>query len=138
MPDTPYNTVKSGETGFKMVPVTRNAPRSFITNIRDGDSVPAGTPASARGIAFGGDCGVARVDLSIDGGKSWQPTQLGADQGTYGFRQWQTQFTLPAHGAQTLMVRCTNTKNEAQPEFRVWNPAGYMFNTIETTHVVAA
>jgi hypothetical protein len=35
------------------------------------------------------------------------------------------------------MVRCTNTNNEAQPDFRVWNPAGYMFNTIETTHVVA-
>jgi len=121
-----------------MVPVTRNAPRSFITNIRNGDSVLAGTPASARGIAFGGDCGVARVDLSIDGGKSWRPTQLGIDQGTYSFRQWQTQFTLPARGAQTLMVRCTNTRNEAQPDFRIWNPAGYLFNTIETTHVVAA
>src|ERR1700681_2844100 len=127
VPDTPHNTVKPGETGFKLVPVTRNAPRSFITNIRNGDSVPAGTPASARGIAFGGDCGVARVDLSIDGGKSWQPTQLGADQGTYGFRQWQTQFTLPARGARTLMVRCTNTKNEAQPDFQIWNPAGYMY-----------
>src|SRR5712675_1130766 len=69
---------------------------------------------------------------------SWQPTQLGADQGTYGFRQWQTQFTLAARGAGTLMVRCTNTKNEAQPDFRIWNPAGYLFNTIETTHVVAA
>jgi hypothetical protein len=138
VPDTPHNSVKPGDTGFKMVPVTRNAPRSFITNIRNGDSVPVAMPASARGIAFGGDCGVARVDLSIDGGKTWQPTQLGADQGKYGFRQWQTHFTLPAHGAQTLMVRCTNTKNEAQPDFRIWNPAGYLFNTIETTHVVAA
>src|ERR1700733_7253263 len=49
VPDTPHNTVKPGETGFKMVPVTRNVPRSFITNIRNGDSVPAGGPAS--GIA---------------------------------------------------------------------------------------
>jgi DMSO/TMAO reductase YedYZ molybdopterin-dependent catalytic subunit len=138
VPDTPNNTVTPGETGFKMVPVTRNAPRSFITNLRNGDSVPAATPATARGIAFGGDCGVGRVDLSIDGGKSWQPTQLGADQGTYGFRQWQTQLTLPARGARTLMVRCTNTRNEAQPDFKIWNPAGYMYNTIETTHVVAA
>jgi hypothetical protein len=87
--------------------------------------VPAGTPTSARGIAFGGDCGVARVDLSTDGGKSRRLTQLGADQGTYGFRQWQTQFTLPAHGMQTLMVRCSNAKNETQPDFRTWNPAGY-------------
>jgi len=99
VPDTPHNTVKPGETGFKMVPVTRNVPRSFITNIRNGDSVPTGRPVPARGIAFGGDCGVALVDLSIDDGTSWQSTQLGADQGTYGFRQWQTQFTLPARGA---------------------------------------
>src|ERR1700757_2883585 len=137
VPDTPHNTVKPGEAGFKLVPVTRNAPRSFITNIRDGDKLPAGSPTSAHGIAFGGDCGVARVDLSIDDGSSWQPTQLGADQGKYGFRQWQGAIALPAGGLHTLMVRCTNTNNEAQPDFRVWNPAGYMFNTIETTHVVA-
>src|ERR1700676_789621 len=45
VPDTPNYTVKPGETGFKRVPVTRNVPRSFITNIRNGDSVPARTPA---------------------------------------------------------------------------------------------
>ena len=76
VPDTPHNTVKPDEAGFKLVPVTRNAPRSFITNIRDGDKLSAGSPTSARGIAFGGDCGVACVDLSIDDGKSWQPTEL--------------------------------------------------------------
>src|SRR5882672_2078602 len=27
VPDTPHNSVKPGDTGFKMVPVTRNAPR---------------------------------------------------------------------------------------------------------------
>jgi hypothetical protein len=36
------------------------------------------------------------------------------------------------------MIRCTNTKGEAQPDFPVWNPAGYMRNTIESSHVVAA
>src|SRR4030088_1525549 len=138
VPDTPHNTVKPGETGYKMVPVTRNAPRSFITNIRNGDSVPAGRSASARGIAFGGDCGVARVDLSIDGGKSWQPTQLGKDEGKYGFRRWQAQFTLSAPGRHSLMVRCTNSNGGTQPSAPVWNPAGYLNNTIETTPVVAA
>jgi len=138
VPDTPHNTVNPGRTGFKLVPVTRNFPRSFITNIRSGDMVPVGTPAPARGIAFGGDCGVARVDLSIDSGKSWHPTQLGKDEGEYGFRQWQTQFTLPSRGEHTLMIRCTNTNGEAQPDFPVWNPAGYMRNTIESSHVVAA
>src|ERR1700736_1997634 len=138
VPDTPHDTVDPGQTGFKLVPVTRNFPRSFITNIRLGDVVPVGTPAQARGIAFGGNCGVARVDLSIDSGKSWQPTQLGRDEGEYGFRQWQTQFTLPSRGEHTLMIRCTNINGEAQPDSPVWNPAGYMRNTIESSHVVGA
>src|ERR1700733_12049736 len=81
VPDTPHDTVNPGQTGFKLVPVTRNLPRSFVTNIRSGDTVPIGAPTPARGIAFGGDCGVADVDLSIDGGRSWQPVQLGADEG---------------------------------------------------------
>src|SRR5258706_8094741 len=83
VPDTPHNSVKPGETGFKMVPVTRNAPRSFITNIRNGDSVPAGTPASARGTSFRRECGRCRVALVIDCRQRCQRTQLGADQGTY-------------------------------------------------------
>jgi DMSO/TMAO reductase YedYZ molybdopterin-dependent catalytic subunit len=138
VPDMPHNTVTPDQTGYKLVPVTRNVPRSFITNIHAGDTVTVGAPAQVRGIAFGGDCGVAHVDLSIDSGKSWQPTQLGKDEGKYGFRQWQTQFTLPSRGDYTLMVRCTNTNGEAQSDFSVWNPAGYMRNTIESTHVVAA
>jgi DMSO/TMAO reductase YedYZ molybdopterin-dependent catalytic subunit len=138
VPDTPHDTVNPGRTGYKLVPVTRNLPRSFITNIHSGNTVPVGTPVQARGIAFGGSCRVARVDLSIDSGKRWQPTQLEKDEGKYGFRQWQTQFTLPAEGDHALMIRCTNTNGEAQPDIPVWNPAGYMRNTIESTHVVAA
>ena len=52
IPNTPYATVRPGETGVKLVPVTRMVPRSFITNIHSGDTVPAGTPTQARGIAL--------------------------------------------------------------------------------------
>jgi DMSO/TMAO reductase YedYZ molybdopterin-dependent catalytic subunit len=138
IPNVPHGNVKPGDTNFKLVPITTNRPRSFITNVKDGETMPVGAPAPVRGIAFGGDCGVARVDLSLDGGKNWQPTTLGKDEGKYGFRQWSTQVTLASRGAQSLMVRCTNTSGEAQPDFPIWNPGGYMYNTIETTHVVAA
>jgi hypothetical protein len=138
IPNTPHATVRPGETGVKLVPVTRMVPRSFITNIHSGDTVPAGTPTPARGIAFGGDCGVAHVDLSVDGGKSWHATQLGRDEGKYGFRQWHTRFTLPLPGKHSLMIRCINRDGVEQPNTPVWNPAGYMLNTIESTHVIAA
>jgi DMSO/TMAO reductase YedYZ molybdopterin-dependent catalytic subunit len=136
IPDTPHGNVKPGDTGYNLVPVTCNAPRSFITNIKGGDTMPAGAPVAVRGIAFGGSYGVAHVDLSIDEGKSWQTTELGKDEGRYGFRQWTTQLTLPSQGPQSLMARCTNTDREAQPNFPIWNPGGYMYNTIETINVV--
>src|SRR3981189_3113841 len=83
VPDTPHNTVKPGETGFKMVPVTRNAPASIRTDIRTRDSVPAGRSASARGIAFGGGCGGRPPALPATRQTNRKPTQLGTDQGTY-------------------------------------------------------
>jgi hypothetical protein len=137
VPDAPNNAVKPGDKDFKLIPATSNVPRSFVTNIRNGDKVKKGLPTLVRGIAFGGDSGVGRVDISIDGGAHWQSTELGHDEGKYSLRQWQTQVPLPAAGATTLMVRCTNTNGLAQPSLPIWNPAGYLYNTIESTHVIA-
>jgi len=137
IPDTPHASVRPGETGFKSVPINRMVPRSFITNIMAGERLQAGAPRLARGIAFGGDTGVARVDFSSDGGKRWQRTQLGKDEGKYSFRQWQLSFT-PAAGAQVLMVRCTSSSGETQPDTPNWNPSGFMRNVIEPTPIVGA
>ncbi|HVA12373.1 MAG TPA: hypothetical protein VNF99_03910 [Stellaceae bacterium] len=91
-----------------------------------------------RGIAFGGDAGVARVDISSDGGKTWHSAQLGRDEGKYSFRQWTAHFTPTAKGDYTLMARCRSTSGEVQPTKPNWNPAGFMRNVIETTSVSAA
>src|SRR5258705_6716477 len=98
IPDTPHASIRPGQTGVTFVPINRMVPRSFITNIKPGDTLRAGASTLARGIAFGGDTGVARVELSSDGGKSWQETQLGTDEGKYSFRQWQITFSLPRRG----------------------------------------
>jgi molybdopterin-dependent oxidoreductase-like protein protein/molybdenum-dependent oxidoreductase-like protein len=135
IPDAPHASIRPGETGVKTVPINRLVPRSFITNISPGETVPRGAPTLARGIAFGGDSAVAKVDLSIDGGSTWTSTRLGKDEGKYGFRQWETQLTLPSAGRYTLKVRCTNSKGEVQPDYPNWNPAGFMRNVIETVDV---
>jgi hypothetical protein len=137
IPDTPRADVRPGQTGFKTVPINRMGPRSFITNVKPGAALPAGTPTPLRGIAFGGDTGVGRVDHSSDGGTTWQSAELGRDEGKYGFRRWEGSFTLPAKGAYTLMVRCTNSDGVAQPNRPNWNPSGFMRNVIEATPVVA-
>jgi DMSO/TMAO reductase YedYZ molybdopterin-dependent catalytic subunit len=137
IPDTPYANITPGQTGVKMVPISRMVPRSFITNITPGASLPAGANTLARGIAFGGDTGVAKVEFSYDAGKSWQPAKLGTDQGKYSFRQWEANFTLPGRGDHSLMVRCTNSADVVQPDVANWNTSGFMRNVVEAIPVTA-
>ena len=101
-------------------------------------ALAAAKPSLMRGIAFGGDSGVASVDVSTDAGKTWTPAQLGKDEGKYSFRQWQSQITLPSAGKYSLAVRCKNASGEAQPDTPNWNGSGFMRNVIETTTVVAS
>ncbi len=137
IPDTPNANVAPGATGFKTVPINRMNPRSFVTNIKPGQSVASGAPVSVRGIALGGDTGVARVDVSTDSGRTWLPTKLGRDEGKYSFRQWETTVSLATKGGHALMVRCTNTNGITQPAIPNWNPGGFMQNGIESTGLTA-
>ena len=90
IPDTPRANIRPGETDVKFVPISRMVPRSFITNIKEGDMLQVGASTLARGIAFGGDSGVSRVDFSTDGGKSWQAARA---------RQGRGQVQLPTMAA---------------------------------------
>jgi DMSO/TMAO reductase YedYZ molybdopterin-dependent catalytic subunit len=137
IPDTPHASITPGETGVKMIPINRMVPRSFVTNVPSGQKVKAAAQTGLRGIAFGGDCGVAKVDYSVDRGQSWHQAQLGEDKGKYGFRQWGAQITLPSPGAYTVMTRCTNANGVAQPDTPNWNPAGFMRNVVESVDLVA-
>lgn len=138
IPDTPYANVKPGQTGFKTVPINRMLPRSFFTNLTDATTIKPGAPVPVRGIAFGGDCGVAKVELSADSGQTWQPTALDRDEGAYSFRRWTAQATAPASGTLTLMARCTNAKSVEQPAAANWNGGGFMRNVIETVRLTVA
>jgi hypothetical protein len=138
IPDTPRADVKPGATGFKTVPINRMVPRSFFTNVTDATKLQAKAHAPLRGIAFGGDCGVAKVELSTDGGATWAAAKLGRDEGTYSFRRWTAQVPAPAVGALKVQVRCTNTKGLAQPMEANWNAGGYMRNVVESVSLAVA
>ncbi|WP_448032372.1 molybdopterin-dependent oxidoreductase [Bradyrhizobium liaoningense] len=137
VPDTPHANIKPGQTGVKMVPISRMVPRSFFTNVADGASLPAGAVATIRGIAFGGDAGVARVELSMDDGRTWQPATLGEDHGKYSFRRWQLDIPQLMKGGHSLMVRCTNAAGDIQPAASNWNTGGFMRNVVETVQLTA-
>lgn len=134
VPATARGDVQPGDTGYATRPVGRMVPRSFITNVKVGEQLAPGQPALVRGIAMGGDTGVARVEFSSDGGKSWTTARLDKDTGKYSFRRWQAQFT-PKAGSVTLMSRCTNTNGVSQSRDANWNPAGIMRDGIEAVQI---
>ncbi|WP_408371059.1 molybdopterin-dependent oxidoreductase, partial [Paraburkholderia sp. RL18-103-BIB-C] len=120
VPDTPHASMKPGQTGVPMVPISRMVPRSFITNLSDDQHVPAERPLTVRGIAFGGDAGVRDVRVSADGGSTWSPARLGHDHGKYSFRQWEIRLT-PKRGPTVLQVKASNASGIVQPAMANWN-----------------
>ena len=138
IPDTPFASIVPGQKGVKMVPINRMLPRSFFTNVQDGAVLKVGQTTIVRGIAFGGDAGLAKALFSADSGGRWQEAQLGPDHGKYGFRQWEVPLRLSSPGPHKLMIKALNTAGIAQPDHANWNGAGFMRNVIESVSVQAA
>ena len=77
-----------GKAPASTVPIGRFNVRSFLTNIADGETVPANKDVGLRGIAFDGGQGISDVAVSADSGKTWIEATLGDDLGPYSFREW--------------------------------------------------
>jgi len=137
IPDNKCACVEPGTAPAATVPIGRFNIRSFITSVRDGSTVPASRTSTIRGIAFDGGQGISEVAFSADGGKTWQPARLGANNGRYSFHEWTAPFRPGAKGPHDLQVRAANRAGETQPSAPLWNPPGYMRNVIETVRVEA-
>jgi DMSO/TMAO reductase YedYZ molybdopterin-dependent catalytic subunit len=135
IPDNDCHCVAPGAAPAKTAPIGRLDVRSFITNIADGAKVRQGATI-VRGIAFDGGAGIAKVEVSADGGQTWAAAALGVDLGRYSFRPWSTRIKLPP-GPSVLVVRALSRQGETQPAQPRWNPAGYMRNVTETVRVEA-
>jgi DMSO/TMAO reductase YedYZ molybdopterin-dependent catalytic subunit len=136
IPDTPGASVQPGAKGFATVPINRMIPRSWITSHADGAKAASGKPLAVRGIAMGGDAGVQKVELSTDGGQSWQPAKLRQDEGKYSFRRFEMVLAVLHRGELGLMTRCTNSSGASQSMDSIWNPSGYLRGQVETVKVI--
>jgi len=139
VPDTPRgNTtpddIKAGKV--KTVPISRMPVRSFLVTPDGSTKIPAGMTVTLRGIAFSGFGRVSRVEISDDGGKTWDAAKLGEDHGPYSFRTWQAAWKPASPGRYSVAVRATDEKNNTQPDEPVWNPGGYLWNRIERQEFV--
>lgn len=113
-------------------PITEMMVNSLITSHADGARVGSGT--SVGGIAWDGGYGIRTVDISTDGGKTWQAATLGEDLGRYAFRTFS--FPVRGQGNVTVMARASNAIGQTQTTSLIHNPAGYHHNVIHSVSLV--
>jgi hypothetical protein len=112
-------------------PITEMVVNSLITSPNDGARVEAGRNAAISGIAWDGGYGIARVEVSQDGGQSWRSATLGQDYGRFSFRQWTYPLTPSQRGALSIMARASNRAGATQTFELIANPAGYHHNVVQ-------
>jgi DMSO/TMAO reductase YedYZ molybdopterin-dependent catalytic subunit len=137
-------------TGYRMraheddegTPVTRIEPRSLM--------VPPGIPdfltrrrflrpgpVTLQGRAWSGWGPIERVEVSTDGGTSWQPATLGDPPGPTAWAPWSFDWDAP-EGEHELRVRTTDATGRGQPDEPPWNVGGYANNAVQRVPVTVA
>jgi hypothetical protein len=88
-----------------------------------------------QGVAWAGEADVVRVEVSTDGGNSWQPAELGKEQAHYAWRLFSYKWKAPRAGDYTIASRATDGQGRTQPATPVWNPSGYLNNAIDQVKI---
>ena len=95
----------------------------------DGAEIPAGR-LTIRGYALAGEGrGIARVDVSLDQGRTWRQANLEPARSRWAWRPWS--LTVDAEpGALSVTARAWDDTGATQPESPapLWNPRGYANN----------
>jgi sulfite dehydrogenase len=93
---------------------------------------------TVQGVAWDRGHGIRRVEVSLDGGKTWQDARLHNDLGPFAFRGFAFPTgQLPA-GDYVISSRATNNNGEIQVEKLKFNPAGYHNNVPQQVAVTVA
>jgi len=130
--------VKPGAPGAPIPPaemglMTTVNVKSILGSLADGQVLRSGRH-ELRGVAFSGEAGIEKVEISLDGGAGWQATRLEGPSTPYGFRVFRHVWKAEP-GRHRLAVRATDSKGAVQPETPVWNPSGYLFNAWDRVEV---
>ena len=92
-------------------------------------------PLRITGAAWAGENELARVEVSTDGGRTWQPATFGAEKARYAWRLWEYAWKPPGPGSYAVMSRATDRAGRTQPGEPAWNPPGYLWNVIDWVRI---
>jgi DMSO/TMAO reductase YedYZ molybdopterin-dependent catalytic subunit len=116
-------------------PITEMVVSSLITSPSEGQRFAPYQSVEVKGVAWDGGYGIAAVDVSQDGGRTWRPAELGADLGRFSWRQWRFVISAARPGAYAIMAKATNRIGGSQTFELNFNPAGYHNNVVQRINI---
>ena len=111
----------------KMRPATAFPVKSIIGKPSDGERAPKGAQRVA-GVAFSGEAPIAKVEISLDDGKTWRLAKLEGEAGVGRWVVFRYEFDKRDPGRVRAVARATDKNGKVQPEHPEWNPSGYFWN----------
>jgi DMSO/TMAO reductase YedYZ molybdopterin-dependent catalytic subunit len=119
-------------------PITEMVVNSLITSHADGAAIKVGSAAMIAGVAWDGGYGIRAVEISTDGGTTWNTAALREDLGRFAFRAFSYGFSPTARGKYTITARATNSIGQTQTAALILNPAGYHHNVMHSVTLNAS
>jgi DMSO/TMAO reductase YedYZ molybdopterin-dependent catalytic subunit len=113
-----------------LTPIGAMEVKASIARPAAGDKVPAEKPCRIHGAAWAGEEAVAKVEVSVDGGASWQTARLLDKPQPLAWCRWEHIWQTPATGKQTLMARATDQRGRVQPLKRDPDRRNYMISHV--------
>jgi len=122
------------------VPVTRIEPRALLVppgfpDFMSRRRVVRSGPVRIEGRAWSGWAPVSKVEVSIDGGDTWEPADLERAQASHGWARW-TWTWQSELGSYVLACRATDASGRTQPLGQRWSRGGFANNTIQRVPVI--
>ncbi len=136
IPNAPNGTESPDHLATDTIPINRFNVRSIFVRPEPGDTVLAAKPNVVEGVAFDSGNGISRVEISTDGGTTWEDARLDSEIGKYSWRRWRMSWTPKNRGQYRLMARATNKAGDTQSKEQ-WNRSGFMWNVIQQVDVKA-
>jgi DMSO/TMAO reductase YedYZ molybdopterin-dependent catalytic subunit len=116
--------------------VTAIQPKALLARPGLQEVVPAGKPYRLFGAAWAGERAVRKVEVSVDGGKTWAEARLLGDARPIEWVLWEYSWDKPAKGFTSIVARATDDQGRTQPTTRDPDRRGYMINHLVPTPVV--
>jgi DMSO/TMAO reductase YedYZ molybdopterin-dependent catalytic subunit len=119
---------RRGDIG-ELVPVTELQIKAEIARPAQDETVPANSSVRIHGAAWASGNEIARVEVSTDGGSTWNEATLLGEPKSNAWRFWEFNWKTPsAPGKRTLVARATDSLGQTQPAHRDPDRGTYMIN----------